>query len=213
LRWRLPQRWRARRLALVAAVVVLLAPAIGVATVEEQRARLPPPAECTDPVEGIWKSHAYYPGHGQWYIFTLTVRRDPAQLGKLSGTVHSHYWVGGPQDQEAPPCRPGGYHQTVIMPAEGTVDGMRIHFGGTSWRNDQTFCGPPTASYYPDVFSGVIDPAILEFQSVNNDGGPMVNYPTVFRRIRCLGEDEPPTVVVEAPEFYPDTTGCGCDLL
>ncbi len=70
------------------------------------------------------------------------------------------------------------------MPAEGTVRDLRIDFGGTSWQNDQTFCGSPTRSYYPDVFSGIIDPDIKEFQSVNNDGGPMVNYPTVFLRIR-----------------------------
>ncbi len=208
-------RRRTRRLALVAAAVTLLVPTVVSATIEEQRARLPPPADCADePVEGIWKSHAYYPGHGQWYIFTLTIRRDPSDPRRLTGRVHSHYWNGGPDDVEPPPCGPGGFHQTVIMPAEGSVDGMRIQFGGTSWQNDQTFCGPPTTGYYPDVFSGVIDPEIEEFQSVNNDGGPMVNYPTVFRRVRCLGpeEEDRPEVVVEPPEFYPDRSGCGCDL-
>lgn len=203
-----------RRAALLAGAAILLVPAVVSATIEEQRARLPPPAECTDPVEGIWKSHAYYPGHGQWYIFTLTVRRDADQPGQLTGQVHSHYWNGSPQDEEPPPCQPGGYHQTVLMPAAGTASEMRIQFGGTSWQIDQTFCGSPTSHYYPDVFSGVIDPELQEFQSVNNDGGPMVNYPTVFRRVRCLGpeEQERPPVVVERPAFYPDSGGCGCEL-
>ena len=185
------------------------------ATIEEQRARLPPAADCgEDPVVGVWKSHAYYPGHGQWYIFTLTVRRDAAVPGRLVGRVHSHYWTGGPGDQEPPPCRFGGYHQTVVMPGEGRVDGMDIHFGGTSWQVEQTFCGTPTNSYYPDVFSGVIDPAIEEFQSVNNDGGPMVNYPTVFRRISCIDEDAPQSAEVNVvpPQFYPSSSGCGCGL-
>jgi hypothetical protein len=201
-----------RRVALLFATLVLLIPTVVSATIEEQRARLPPAAECEDPIQGTWKSHAYYPGHGQWYIFTLTVRRDPQDETKLTGRVHSHYWVGGPGDEEPPPCGAGGYHQTVVMPAAGTVDGMRIQFGGTSWQSEQVFCGSPTLSYYPDVFSGVIDPELLEFQSVNNDGGPMVNYPTVFRRIACDDQDPPPNVVVEAPEFYPSTTGCGCNL-
>jgi len=204
---------RRRRLILVVVAVGVLFPTGVTATVEEQRARLPPPADdCTDPVEGVWKSHAYYPGHGQWYIFTLTIRRDPEKHDGLVGQVHSHYWSGGPADEEPPPCRPGGYHQTVIMPAEGTVRDLRIELGGTSWQNDQTFCGPPTRSYYPDVFSGIIDPDIQEFQSVNNDGGPMVDYPTVFRRIRCLDPSDAPVVVVEPPDFYPDTSTCACSL-
>jgi hypothetical protein len=39
--------------------------------------------------------------------------------------------------------------------------------------------------YRPDHFTGTIDPAIQEFQSVNNDGGRAVNDPMVFRRIAC----------------------------
>lgn len=193
---------------------MMILPPTAWTTVQEQRARLPPPADCPDPVTGVWKSHAYYPGHGQWYIFTLTVRRVEGSERQLTGQVHSHYWTGGPGDEEPPPCGPGGYHQTVIMPANGTFDGLDIEFGGTSWRNDQTFCGPPTSSYYPDRFSGTVDPALEEFQSVNNDGGPMVNYPTVFRRIRCLDADEdaPSVEVVPPPEFYPSSGGCGCGL-
>jgi hypothetical protein len=209
------KRWIVRLLCvaplLVLAIVIFPRPAP--ATIQEQRNRLPPPADCgDDPVVGIWKSHAYYPHHGQWYIFTLTIHRVPGSERELVGNVHSHYWLGTTGDQEPPPCRAGGYHQTVIMPANGTVDGMNIEFGGTSWEIEQTFCGSPTTGYYPDRFSGVIDPSIEEFQSVNNDGGPMVNYPTVFRRIRCLENPEsPPPVVVAPPDFYPGK-GCDCSV-
>lgn len=205
---------RPRRLIALTSVGVMLVlslPAIAPATIQEQRERLPPPADCAeDPVTGVWKSHAYVPSHGQWYVFTLTIHRDPEEDGKLVGNVHSHYWTGTPEDEEPPPCGPMGYHQTVIMPANGSVEDMRIEFGGTDWELEHTYCGSSVVMYYPDRFSGVIDPAIEEFQSVNNDGGPMVNYPTVFRRIRCLGDPEQaPPVVVSPPKFYPEQ-GCGC---
>jgi len=197
---------------LLALLAMLAHPAVAPATIAEQRARLPPPADCPDPVIGTWKSHAYYPGHGQWYIFTLTVQRVADNDRRLEGQVHSHYWTGGPGDEEPPPCGPGGYHQTVIMPASGTAVGFDIEFGGDSWRSEQSLCGSPSRSYYPDRFRGTIDPAIDEFQSVNNDGGPMVNYPTVFRRVSCLedGDQSPGIEVVPPPAFYPDTSGCGC---
>ncbi len=210
--WTRPKKRRALAVAAVLTLAAIALPAS--ATIQEQRNRLPPPADCgdDDPVTGVWKSHAYYPGHGQWYIFTLSIGRDPEREGQLTGTVHSHYWTGSPGDEEPPPCGPGGYHQTVIMPADGTVNGLAIEFGGTSWELEQNFCGPPVFSYFPDRFSGVIDPEIEEFQSVNNDGGPMVNYPTVFRRIRCLSDPEQaPPVVVSPPSFYPER-GCGCSF-
>ncbi|MEM9194468.1 MAG: hypothetical protein AAGF12_35150 [Myxococcota bacterium] len=218
----MPRRSRRLRRALIlgslAVLLLLLSPppsfllpAPAKATISEQRARLPPPAECEDPVAGVWKSHAYYPSHGQWYIFTLSIYRAETD-GELTGTVHSHYWSGTPEHEEPPPCSGGGYHQTVLMPADGTVNDLRIEFGGTSWQLEQTFCGPPVVSYYPDRFSGVIDPEIQEFQSVNNDGGPMVDYPTVFRRISChQGGPTPPPVVVAPPEFYP-SRGCDCSF-
>lgn len=207
---------RARRLVLVSSVLAILLvfcvfPGRAPATVQEQRARLPPAAtDCADPIAGVWKSHAYYPGHGQWYIFHLTIRRDDADANHLVGQVHSEYWSGSEQDEQPPThCGVLGFHQSVIMPGDGRIDGDQIRFGGTSWANDRVHCGSPTRSYYPDVFSGTIDPALLEFQSVNNDGGPMVNYPTVFRRIRCIDTPQSPHVVTTPPEFYP-RTGCGC---
>jgi hypothetical protein len=200
----------------VAAVVILvggaltLLPSLAPATITEQRNRLPPPAFCDDEVEGIWRSHSYWEHHGQWYVFTMEIHRVKGEPNRLQGHIVSHYWNGGPRDEEPPPCTPGGYRQIVRMPGAGSIVNGTVTFGGTSWTLEQTFCGPPSADYYPDVFSGHIDPALQEFQSVNNDGGPAVNVPQVFRRIRCLDPDTPPHVTVSPPPFYlPERGGCG----
>jgi hypothetical protein len=195
-------------------LVLWLFPGFAPATITEQRARLPPPAECEDEVEGVWKSHSYWRGHGQWYVFTLEVRRVKANPSQLTGSILSHYWAGGPQDEEPPPCRPGGLQQTVRMPGAGSiVDGV-VTFGGTSWQLERTFCGPPYASYYPDNFSGRIDPELQEFQSVNNDGGPAVNVPQVFRRVRCIDSDSQPHIAVTPPAFFPpDRSACSCRVV
>ena len=92
-----------------------------------------------------------------------------------------------------------------------------MHFGGTSWRLTNVFCGPnpPFPDYNLDQFSGTIDPDLQEFQSVNNDGGVMVNMPTVFRRIQCFDAPPPPRVAVTPPPFFPkasvepEASGCG----
>ncbi len=206
--WRRPRR--VIGLAIVAAVCALFVlPSLSPATIAEQRARLPPPAECEDEVEGVWKSHSYWRGHGQWYVFTMEVRRVKGRPTQLAGTIQSHYWSGGSQDEEPPACGIGGYHQVVRMPGAGNILNGVVTFGGTSWQLEQTFCGRPTANYYPDNFSGRIDPALQEFQSVNNDGGPAVNVPQVFRRVRCLDPDSRPHIVVTPPSFQPPDRG-GC---
>jgi hypothetical protein len=200
-------------MAAVAAVLVCAAlcarPATAPATITEQRARLPPPARCDDEVAGIWKSHSYWQGHGQWYVFTLEIHRTKADPNQLTGTIVSHYWNGGPGDEEPPPCGPTGYRQQVRMPGAGHIRDGVVTFGGTSWTLEQTYCGAHTANYYPDVFSGRIDPELQEFQSVNNDGGPAVNVPQVFRRIRCLEPDSRPHITVTPPAFQPPSGG-GC---
>lgn len=206
---------RPRRVAALAALILsltaLLVPGRAPATIAEQRARLPPPARCEDEVEGIWKSHSYWKTRGQWYIFTLEIHRSKNDPNHLTGTIVSHYWDGGPEDEEPPPCHPGGYHQRVRMPGEGYIRDGVVTFGGTSWTLEKTFCGPPHVYYYPDVFSGRIDPDLQEFQSVNNDGGPAVNVPTVFRRIRCLEPHTAPHIAVTPPAFQPPSTGgCSC---
>ena len=59
------------RPATVAAAAILLGMIVRVpvapATVAEQRARLPPPADCGDKVEGKWKALVYQPNGGAWY--------------------------------------------------------------------------------------------------------------------------------------------------
>lgn len=214
---RYPRAVRRRPVTLfVAALVVaamLFAPGIGHANIEEQRARLPPPATCQDPVEGVWLSHSWYPQQ-EWYMFTLRVRRASAGSRDLVGEIESHAWNGTTQEVEPPACRSGLDHWVIFMPARGHLDeDGTIHFGGTSWRVKDTFCGyaPGLGSYNLDQFSGKIDADLQEFQSVNNDGGEAVNEPTVFRRVGCLEPRPTPHPVVAPPPFFPSmrTGGCG----
>lgn len=208
------QRRAVAALLATALAALVLFPGIGRATIEEQRARLPPPATCADGVEGVWLSHTYNPDYQDWYMFTLRIRRRAAGSPQLIGEIESHSWDGSPQEAEPPACRPGLNHWTVFMSAEGTLVNGLVHFWGTSWRVKDTFCGyaPGPSSYNLDHFSGQIDPAIQEFQSVNNDGGRSVNDPTVFRRIGCLEPPPVPHVQVAPPPFYPTARSGGCGL-
>ena len=193
---------------------VALVPRSAPATIAEQRARLPPAAECDDEaVAGIWRSHTYTPRRREWYVFTLHIRRVTGAPEQLVGRISSHFWRGGPEDEEPPSCERARYQMTVSFDARGTVrDGVHIHFGGIgAWQVDASPCGARPGGYNLDHFSGTIDPSILEFQSVNNDGGAAVNEPTVFRRIRCppTQSAEAPTVHTTPPSFYPERLG-GC---
>src|SRR5262249_23914807 len=144
-------------------------------------------------------------------VFTLRIRRTSPGAPTLVGDINAHYWDGGPDEPNPPAsCRPDQRHQTVFMTAAGQVQNGRIDFWGTAWRPDQSLCGPPTSRYNLDHFSGTIDPAIQEFQSVNNDGGRSVNDPTVFRRVRCLDPAPGPHVTVAAPPFAPPRHAVGC---
>lgn len=203
-------RRHARRALLVCGVGLMLLPTLAPATIEEQRARLPAPAtNCSDPVAGIWMSHKYEGFQLYWYVFTLRIQRHVD--GTLYGDITSHSWNSSPREPEPPPCRPGLDHWVVAMTAEGTANGLNVDFHGTSWRLGQVFCGPPTGpgGYNLDRFTGTIDPTIQEFQSVNNDGGDMVNDPTVFRRVRCLEPDAPPHPYVAPPPTFRPRRGCG----
>lgn len=197
--------------------VLLLLPRHAPGTVAEQRARLPPPATCVDPVEGVWQSHARYPDRGVWRIFTLEVHRVEGSDDQLYGAITNLGWDGGVDDDQPGGCQ-GQSHWLVAMAARGQLDGREVHFGGTSWRLVDVYCGPqpPFAAYNLDQFSGTIDDERQEFQSVNNDGGVMVNMATVFRRIRCFDAPPPPRVAVTPPAFYPNaihdeprSSGCG----
>ena len=212
---------RARRhvlaiLALGLAGVVVLAPAEVPASIQEQRARLPPPAECPDPVEGYWKGHYYQQTYRQWYVRTLEIRRTGEDRKELVGKIVAHFWDGGPNDQKPPPCRPGlQMEQVVNMPAKGTFIDGTIDFGGTSWSAEPPICFRGSVGYNPDRFTGALDPKLHEFISVNNDGGIAVNEPNVFRRIRCL--EAPPEEgpgfhggKVKPPPFEPPRRVFGC---
>jgi hypothetical protein len=192
---------------------VLAFPSTAPATIQEQRARLPPPAECDDVVAGVWKSHQFDPRFGDWTIFVLDVHRVSGSDRELEGTIVNHSWDAGPEQQEPGPCR-GQIEWQVSMDAWGQVDADgRIRFGGVgAWRLDRVLCVRGPGGYNLDQFSGVLDPELNEFQSVNNDGGRAVNDPTVFRRISCHRPDEPrnPTVVTTPPPFYPRMNEGGC---
>jgi hypothetical protein len=182
-------------------------------TVAEQRARLPPPAQCEDPIEGIWKSHDYRSDRRQWTIFTLEIHRVDG-TEELRGSIRNESWRGDADRSEPGPCE-GELRYDVSMDAVGRVDAGQIAFGGVgTWRLDAVLCGEFDGGYNLDNFTGPLDTELLEFQSVNNDGGISVNEPTVFRRVDCLTEPkaEDPKVVVVPPAFYPPEgeAGGGC---
>lgn len=195
----------------VAVAGAMVFPAMAPATVEEQRQRLPPPAACGDPVEGVWMSHNYYPQYRDWYIFTLEVRRTAHGSAFLTGQITAHSWTGTSRESAPPPCTPGRDHWEVLMPSRGQLfpDGT-IHFGGVSWHTTARHCGLGPVSYNADQFSGRINPALQEFQSVDNDGGRSVNEPTVFRRVRCFEPPPVPHPVVAPPPFTLPTRRGGC---
>jgi hypothetical protein len=216
-------RWRARRVAYATVVTVIgasvLFPQVLLGSIEEQRQRLPPAASCQDPVEGVWMGRVFHQPGQDWYIYTLEIHRVSAGSAQLNGVLHARFWNGPPTIYEPLPCAPGVLDRTVFMTGAGTANGLELTFGGTSWRPESLNCGPQSSmgliSYNLDQFSGRIDPAIQEFQSVNNDGGEAVNEPTVFRRIRCFDAPSGPsqrqgTVTISAPPLMPpQRSGCG----
>jgi hypothetical protein len=203
---------RARRRLILAplALGLLLAPTVE-ATIEEQRERLPPPADCGDVVEGEWRSHRYSPQFRDWRIFTLTIRRLPGSETEVVGTIRNQAWDGGPDDEEPGPCGRTPVQWVVSTDARGTIRGNDVVFSGMgAWRLERVGCGHGPGGYNLDSFSGTIDPAIEEFQSVNNDGGRAVNEPTVFRRVRCFPPDAQPHIEVAPPPFFPRHASRGC---
>jgi hypothetical protein len=204
-----PRPWALLGVAGLLALLVL--PRVAPATVAEQRARLPPPKACDDPVAGVWMSHQHSARRGTWDQFTLTIRRDPDDRDRLVGTIHNHVWGGGPDDEQPPPCD-GQQDYVVVMTAEGEAEGLTIRYDGLDWKLESQTCGG-RVGYNIDHFVGTIDPALQEFQSLNNDGGEAVNEPTVFRRISC-GDDGlqgagARPVVLTPPPFQPPSSGCG----
>ena len=205
-------RLRRPVLALSVAVFAALvfAPAAAPGSVEEQRARLPPAAaDCSDPVEGVWLSLTYAGFQSTWNEETLNVQRVSPGSTQLKGYMSAHFWSGSDKDKTPPGCGVLGVEAVVSMPdATGKVDGQNIEFGATKYKWDKIICGRP-GLYYPDHYSGTIDPARMEFQSVNNDGGEMVNEPTVFRRVSCSQSAGHTGIGIKPPEYAPKRHACG----
>ena len=148
-----------------------------------QRQRLGGGAECDDAVAGVWKSSIYDPLRGQWYAFTLTIRRDGEYL---SGTIVSKFWTGPRHSARMPSsCAETSLFAQVSMPATGSVEGTRIRFGARRANVDRVFCGDHV-QYTPDRFSGHVDPDAHELQSIVTDGLNLVDQPMLFRRVSCL---------------------------
>ena len=214
---------RARRLLLAMTAVamggaVLLATRPAPGTVAEQRARLPPPAVCgDDPVAGYWRSHQFLERDEEWTEFTLEIHRAGGpEESKLVGKIFNQSWQGGKDREQPGECGPDQlFRVRVSLEAQGEEKNGQILFEGTSWKMDEMVCGRFRGEfrYYLDRFTGKIDPDRQEFQSVNNDGGRMVNHPTVFRRVRCFADGPPPNIVVKPPALYPkDSSSCNCSL-
>ncbi len=203
------------RIAVFGAAVFL---ALGAGSVAEQRARLPPPADCPDPVAGVWKSHTYTQHIGRWDEFLLRIHRVDGSDTALEGTIHNHAWQGKLSEPQPPAeCLPGTDRTKFATDGVGSIQGMHVEFRGTGApRIEANICGIKNpGNYNLDAFAGDIDAEINEFQTLNNDGGVHVNFPVVFRRIAC--EDGSSTgapqldAPVEPPPFQPPapTSGCG----
>ena len=156
-----------------------LLPAEAPATIAEQRARLPPPATCQDPVAGEWKSHDYDSRHVDWTIFTLVIERVPGSESALVGSIKNHTWYAEKGQSEPPACA-GNLEYIVGMEAEGTfVDGS-IYFGGVGqWRVDDMPCGSFTMGIPGD------------FVVRGNVWGTSARSALLHRNARCRADHRP----------------------
>ncbi|HEY1559224.1 MAG TPA: hypothetical protein VGF94_30595 [Kofleriaceae bacterium] len=189
-------------------VALTIAPREAPATVEEQRARLPPPAECSSPVTGRWKSLNFDERQMTWYQFTLEIHEDPRDPTALTGMIYVDAWDGTGETAEPPvPCV---RRHKGEMTARGSFKDGWVAFGGIDYHQTEQVCGD-SVGYNPDQFTGSLDAARQEFQAVNNDGGAEVNTPTVFRRIGCFDDGrKDPGSAVAPPPFFPKKQGGGC---
>jgi hypothetical protein len=204
-------RRRLAAAALLTAFTWFLRPAVAPANVQEQRARLPPPAtDCSDPVTGTWMSHAFYPHVAQWYVIHLDVRRKAPGSRDLVGQMRVHFWTGDERTVEPPACTGDTVRAEVREPAVGAIasDGA-IRFAATSYVGERTYCGW-AGGYALDTFSGRIDFTRMEFVSRLDDGHEFRDIPVVFRRIACAEAPTVPRPVVAPPLTPPGhVSGCG----
>jgi hypothetical protein len=205
-----PRMAKGKRASVVAIAAIIAAMTIGApdapATVAEQRARLPPAAECGSPVEGKWKAMAYW--HDHWYEFRLEIHEDPSDHAQLSGMIYVDFWTG-PKTSPEPPT-PCGRRIKGQMTATGTFRNGHVAIHGSDFVTTEAVCGD-AGRYNNDNFTGVLEPDRQEFQSVNDDGGDAVNEPVVFRRIGCFdnGRKDPGSAVTPPP-FFPKRRDGGC---
>jgi hypothetical protein len=209
-----PRRRRGGVVPVAAIAALLLAMTVRLpeapATVAEQRARLPPAAECESEIAGKWRAQIYSETTKSWYEFTLDVRHVDGSADALTGLIHVHLWVGGRELTE-PSCT-GGSRYKGKMEGRGRFRNGEVLFGGGAFQLTEVICGDDVGTgYNSDQFTGRVDKERQEFQSVNNDGGAAVNEPTVFRRIGCF-DDEPRAnpAVAKPPPFFPARREGGC---
>ena len=207
------RRWLGPVLLGALALGLSLVPGRGRATVAEQRARLPPPAACKDPVAGVWQSHAFNEMYQEWGRFTLTVRRVKGSDSELEGEIVNESWYGPPSESVRGPCV-GRIQYLVSMHAKGTYADKTVEFHGIDWTMEEALCAVDESfGYNLDAFTGVIDHDIQEFQSTNNDGGRYINVPTVFRRVSCDDtEAVEPRVTMAPPPILPPEEQRACGL-
>ena len=198
-----------------AVAVLLLAMTIRLpeapATVAEQRARLPPAAECESEVAGKWKGIVYSRNTASWYEYTMEVRHVEGSETALTGVIVVDTWFGGPEQAEPGACD-GRRRVKGKMAGSGSFVGGQVQFGGGAFELTEVICGDRVAiDYNPDQFTGRIEKERQEFQSVNNDGGAAVNEPTVFRRIGCFDDEQRQNPeAVPPPPFFPARRESGC---
>lgn len=183
------------------------------ASIEDQRARLPPSPQsdaCVDEVSGTWRAHVYYARLRDWYRYELRIHREG---DALRGTITLRGWTGRPEESEPPACRPGlrdaEWSETVVGTVTRAAEGTTVRFDATSWRVERTHCGDPSGDYALDHFAGLLDTARQEFTSINTytfGNGETFADPTLFRRVECVrrsgtsgdpSQAQRPRVVVE----------------
>lgn len=213
------EQWHPRPAAAIALTIGLaltLGPSLAPATIEEQRQRLPPPADgCgDDPIAGVWQAHVYYAHVGQWYQTRIEIERDASDASgeRLVGSIYSEFWDGGPEDSQPPACGGPGHRAAVNERASGRARALELQVDALDWK-DAEVCGPTSFGYLLDHFSGTVDVERMEFQSVLNADAPQwQDVPTVFRRVKCsrkLPVPEPKITVAPPPYEPSEREGCG----
>jgi hypothetical protein len=180
------------------------------ATVAEQRARLPPAAECESEVAGTWKAQVYSASTASWYEYTMEVRHVEGSDTALTGMIYVDAWTGTPAQSEPGPCM-GNRRMKGKMVGRGSFASGQVFFGGEEFQLLEILCGDRSGiGYNPDQFTGRLERERHEFQSVNNDGGAAVNEPSVFRRIGCFDDEKRVNPDVVPPPFFPERREGGC---